>query len=258
MQLNATIRQRNETNVVRLSGVLDEGNKLLDLVAQVETLTTLINLSAVERINARGVKDWMAWLAALEAKGIQPVLVACSPAVVEQLNSVPGFVGHGLVKSFQAPYHCPKCNAKKLLVVHVSDVIDNEAPACACDECTAAMKFDAVPETYFAFVATVEHSLSRASDPQIGDSAPDLARGSAANAGPVRSRTKSRPSLANIARTSSPSFTKIETGPMERVSQQNLLGPAGQPAAPSERPYLFVIVALLCGAIAVLAYLVIR
>src|SRR4051794_33919959 len=90
-KLHATI-QRNEAGLsVKLTGVIDEDNRLVELADKVSTGRALIDLGDVERINSCGTRDWVNWIAELEARGIQPVLVECSPAIVAQLNLVKNF-----------------------------------------------------------------------------------------------------------------------------------------------------------------------
>lgn len=106
-KLLATVEQRRGgANLIKLAGVIDEHNDLDALVEKVGGGKTLINMAGVVGINSYGMRDWMSWLASLEAKGIYPELVACSPAVVAQLNLVKGFAGHSIVKTLQVPYRC--------------------------------------------------------------------------------------------------------------------------------------------------------
>ena len=101
-KLIASVEQRRSgARLIKLAGVLDGHNCLGELVEKVGAGTSLINLAGVESIDAIGARDWVNWVASMEAKGIQLMLIACSPAVVEQLNRVEGFAGNAVVKSFQ-------------------------------------------------------------------------------------------------------------------------------------------------------------
>ena len=64
----------------------------------------------------------MNWLAALDANGTRTVLVACSPAIVAQINLVKNFTGNGAVKSFQVPYHCRECDEEKVVLVETAEM----------------------------------------------------------------------------------------------------------------------------------------
>jgi anti-anti-sigma regulatory factor len=257
-RLLATVQQRNDESNVRLAGILDEDNNLGELVGKVSAGRAVINLSGLERINSCGTRDWVNWLARLAEKGIQPVFVGCSPAIVAQLNLVKNFAGHGAVKSFQVPYHCPECDEEKLLLVDVADMgpAPHVPPDCRCDDCEAVMTFDDLAEAYFGFVPTAQAALER-----IGGSTPDLARGSNAR---VKSRSKARSSQLGVTqRRSAPSLSAFQTpanghpsvaniAVSERPSQRALVAP---PKASS--PMLFGLIAMLVCAIGVLLFLLV-
>ena len=134
-KLVATIEQRRSgARLIKFAGVLDEHSHLDDLLEKVGRGTALINLSGVERINSKGARDWVNWISTLDAKGIRPMLIACSPAVVSQLNRVKNFAGKAIVKSFQVPYHCSTCSIDKLQRVHVTEMgaAPYKAPGCSC------------------------------------------------------------------------------------------------------------------------------
>ncbi|MBL0214411.1 MAG: anti-sigma factor antagonist [Myxococcales bacterium] len=259
--LVVTVEQRRSgASVIKLAGVLDEHNQLGELTEKVGAGTALINLSGVERINSIGTRDWVNWLASLEARGIQPVLVACSPAIVAQLNRVKNFVGNGVVKSVQVPYHCAACGQKRALLVHVAQLgaPPHHPPPCACEACDAQMTVDDESGAYFAFV----RSLPKPKLAPKHESGPDLALGSDAAVTSGSTKRTSEPRLP--ARASSPYLSAFQVGrpatqpgiALDRTSQREL-GRAPV-AAPTERPYLIAIVGLLVCAVAVLAFLLLR
>jgi anti-anti-sigma regulatory factor len=256
-RLLATVQQRNDESNVRLAGILDEDNNLGEIVGKVSAGRTVINLSGLERINSCGTRDWVNWLARLDAKGIQPVFVACSPAIVAQLNLVKNFAGHGAVKSFQVPYHCPECDEEKLLLVDVADMgpAPHVPPECRCDDCEALMTFDDLAEAYFGFVPAAQAALER-----MGGSVPELARGSNSR---VKTRSKARSSQSRVASTrkSTPSLSAFQTPAnghpsmtsvpsTERPSQRTISAPPG-----TGSPVLMGLIAMLVCGIGVLLFL---
>ncbi len=253
-KLVATIEQRRSgARLIKLAGVLDEENGLGELVEKVQPGMALINLSGVERINSHGTRDWVNWIASLEAKGIRPILIACSPAVVAQLNRIKNFVGNAVVKSFQVPYRCTTCDRDKLLLVHIVDLqAPYTAPECLCDSCSAPMEVSDETGNYFAFVATLPpppKDVPRDSDPVIEThSAENLARGSRASVTDVKA--VSQPRLSK--RGSRPSLSTFQVQ-KERPSEREILMPRAQPV--NERPYLIAIVALLFCTLGILFYL---
>lgn len=252
-KLVATIEQRRSgARLIKLAGVLDEENGLGELVEKVQPGMALINLSGVERINSHGTRDWVNWLASLEAKGIRPILIACSPAVVAQLNRIKNFVGNAVVKSFQVPYRCATCERDKLVLVHIIDLGQppHKAPESLCDSCSAPM--DVVDESggYFAFVAHLPpppKDLPRDSEPVIETH--ELARGSRASVADVRA--VSQPRLQQ-KRGSRPSLSTFQLD-NKRPSDREILLPRTMPI--NERPYLIAIVALLFCTLGILVYL---
>ena len=66
----ATIEQRRSgARLIKFVGTLDEENGLGELVEKVGPGPASINLAGLERINSHGTRDWVNWLASLEAKG---------------------------------------------------------------------------------------------------------------------------------------------------------------------------------------------
>lgn len=250
-KLVATIEQRRSgARLIKLAGVLDEENGLGELIEKVQPGMALINLSGLERINSHGTRDWVNWIASLDAKGIRPVLIACSPAVVAQLNRIKNFVGNAVVKSFQVPYHCTTCTRDKLLLVHIADLGEapHKAPECLCDGCSAPM--DVVDESgsYFAFVAHLPpppKDMPRESEQVIEQ---PLARGSRASVTDLKA--VSQPRLPK--RGSRPSLSTFQVQ-KERPSEREIVLPRAMPI--NERPYLIAIVALLFCMLGILFYL---
>lgn len=256
-RLLATVQNSNDQCMVQLAGILDEDNKLAELVGKVSAGRAVINLAGLERINSCGTRDWVNWIARLEEKGIQPVFVSCSPAIVAQLNLVKNFAGHGVVKSFQVPYHCTECDEEKLLLVDVSELgpAPHEPPVCRCDDCESLMTFDDLAEAYFGFVPHAQVALER-----LGGAVPELARGSNSR---VKSRSKIRSSQSHVsaARKSTPSLSAFQTPAnghpsqpnialTERPSQRTVTAPPG-----SSSVMLMGLIAVLVCAIGVLVFL---
>src|SRR5438445_9184324 len=123
-KLIANIEQRRSgARVIKFSGVLDEHNHLNQLAEKFSRGSlVLLNMAGLERINSSGVRDWVDWLALLDVMGVRPVLVACSPAFVAQMNRIKNFAGNAVVKSFQAPYHCATCRREHNVLIQVDEM----------------------------------------------------------------------------------------------------------------------------------------
>jgi anti-anti-sigma regulatory factor len=159
-KFHAEVHHREGVTYLKVSGVIDEDNDLQGLEGRLGTGTLIINLVEVDRINSCGVRDWVNWLGRVEKSGARPVLVECSPPIVSQVNLVHNFTGNGVVKSFYAPYFCPRCQKEKLLLLETRDMVQGgppfQAPTCRCDECDGPMEFDDMEESYFAFLSNAK------------------------------------------------------------------------------------------------------
>jgi anti-anti-sigma regulatory factor len=267
-KLTATVEQRRSgARLIKLAGVLDEHNKLRDLMEKVPAGPALINLSGVERINSTGARDWVNWLAGLEARGTKPVLIACSPAVVAQLNRIKNFAGNAVVKSFQVPYHCAACAVDKLHLVHISELDDREGepPDVSCDSCAAKMQLVEETTTYFAFVAQLpKYKPGTASEPVI-DVPAELARGShqGVTVDHVKQISKPRISRPNLlSRSSRPSMSAFQTPESHRKSEREIvmMTPPRQhlPRNAFWLVLIILIVTALVGTGAVMAYMLLK
>lgn len=222
-KLRTAVETEGDTSIVKLTGFIDEHNRLKQLTEEITATTAMIDLSGVERINSSGVRDWVNWIAALEANGTKPVLVRCSPAIVAQINLVKNFTGNGAVKSFLVPYRCVECDEEKTIVVETSEMTSPDAspPSCNCIVCGRPMDVDEMPESYFAFLAS---PAARAGEDL-------LARGSRATISKVRTRTRDRRS-SPPARKSQPVLSAFQTqtpsAGVRRQSASDLLAVASK------------------------------
>jgi hypothetical protein len=183
------------------------------------------------------------------------VLVACSPAVVGQLNRIKNFAGSALVKSFHVPYACAQCNVEKLVLVHTVDMGEAppyRAPDHACDACGREMAVAVEGAAYFAFLAHQPKPSAQGSRPEVDmtDSSPSLARGSKGEITAEHVKKISSPQLRG--RQSQPSLSAFQL-PDVRYSEQALARPITPP--PSSRPYVIAILFLLILAVGVLAFM---
>jgi hypothetical protein len=253
-KLLATVEQRRSgARLIKLAGTIDGENGLVDLVEKVGTGTALVNLAGVEAINEGGLRDWANWLAALEAKGIRPIFIACSPAIVDQLNRDKDFSGNGVVKSFHVPYFCSTCETDKLLLVHVSDMgaVPHSAPPCTCDGCGGNMTFVDDQGSYFAFVRAQQKKALVAAK---GEPEQKLARGSNSSVTAEHVSRISRPRISSRDSRPSLSAFQLPDGRSSRPSEREVIMPP-RAMPPSERPYIILIILLLLCTVGVLAFM---
>lgn len=170
-KLELSTRTVEDVTFLKLKGIIDEDNPLASAVKKLEGRTVVIDLADVKRINSCGVRDWVNWLADLEASGKRVILVKCSPTIVNQLNLVNNFVGHALVKSFFAPYYCARCDVEQLELVQVDDFVGQTRPTPPrvvgrnCQQTQCEMAFDDIEEAYFSFLP---RSAGAVADARLG------------------------------------------------------------------------------------------
>ena len=154
-QFRPTVINGDNWAYVRIQGVIDQDNRLEALAREIRSPILVVDLADVERINSRGVRDWVNWIAGLDKAGIKSYLVQCSTAVVDQLNLVGNFAGQADVCSVSAPYYCKGCefeHAEILALAELTTVGKTQAPTRICPQCKKAMSFDDIEDSFFAFV----------------------------------------------------------------------------------------------------------
>jgi hypothetical protein len=194
----------------------------------------IIELGEVERINSCGVRDWVNWLSAIEARGSEVVLVKCSPAIVAQINLVNNFTGNGSVKSFYVPYFCPECDEEKVLLSETDEMgpPPHEPPVCRCDGCDLVMDFDDMPDSYFAFL-TSQRKVSRAD--QVQSVLDNVARGGGESA-KIASRPGGASPSGNVSNSSLPSVPSLPS--ITGTGGTNPGGVGSRPGALPDQDYL--------------------
>jgi anti-anti-sigma regulatory factor len=134
--------------------VLAEGaiTEQSDLEALEEALqgATVLDLAGIEYINSFGVREWLGFVERLKGLGLEAQ--RCSPAVVQQINSIQGFVDGLKVTSVLAPFLCTRCDRYDTVEVDVSDPDKIEIEETReCPECSGEMEFDELIDAFLAF-----------------------------------------------------------------------------------------------------------
>jgi DNA-binding response OmpR family regulator len=112
----------------------------------------VFDLAQVSYMNSLGVRAWCEFLRAAPIQGYE--FHACSVAFVLQASTVTDVVGRGTVTSFFAPYHCAGCERQEERLLQSAAVLaaDMVPPRYTCASCRGILKFDDLPERYFAFL----------------------------------------------------------------------------------------------------------
>jgi hypothetical protein len=141
-----------------LDGILDEesGPTLHELLAAVTgSPQAIMDTGGVRRINSLGVRAWVDFMKQLERTRV--VFRRCSPAFVDQLNTVVDFRGNASVESFLAPYVCESTGNVFYEELTVGKDVRKGADFGGlthrpCSECAEPLVFDDLPERYLHFL----------------------------------------------------------------------------------------------------------
>jgi len=136
--------------VVTINGVIDENadfGALQRLAGRVR-----IDLRGVRRLNSFGCRLWVDAVRVLAARA-KVSFVACSSAIIDQLNTTYGFLGSATVESFIGPMRCDACDAEFDHVFEARACIADEGlPAVACTSCGKRAELDDVEDRYLMFL----------------------------------------------------------------------------------------------------------
>lgn len=154
--LKSVMTKKGEDVYLSLSGVIDE---LSSLPTFEEVQGRLyIELEHLTMINSIGCRNWVQWFRdKVRAKG-GVSLVKCSPAIINQVNILTGFLPQGVdVDSFFVPYFCDECGyEEQMLLTRGTDFNDGQLLADvverACPACGALMAPDIIKKRYFQFI----------------------------------------------------------------------------------------------------------
>jgi len=142
---------------LEIAGRLDESVQLVPHAAAWHATLVVLDSAGVTAINSIGIREWMHFVATLIAGGATLAHERCAEALIEQMCFIPAVRGGGVVRSFFAPYVCPRCNLERSalldVAVHGEALRAMHAPGVPCERCHGPMELADVPERIFAFLA---------------------------------------------------------------------------------------------------------
>jgi hypothetical protein len=148
----------DKTNPSRLvcAGDLDENaTPHLKKAAEAAGSTTELNVRGIDSINSIGIREWVAFVRALEAKG-QVTYDECSVEFVSQLNMVKSFRGKANIRSLMRAYVCDDCSTRTELLLTASEHFpggDLRMPSVPCPKCGTACVPEVDDDEHFEFLA---------------------------------------------------------------------------------------------------------
>jgi hypothetical protein len=147
---------------IGMAGVIDEDVNFSVVIERIKSMGVIkelrFELGQLERMNSCGVREWLLLVEHLTAAQVPLVFVNATEMFVDQLNMIPNLIGRGSVlHSFQAPYHCERCDEDHLVLLETAKVAEARggAPEATCPKCQGKLEFGWLPEEYFGFLARV-------------------------------------------------------------------------------------------------------
>ncbi len=147
-----TVEVRGEWEAVHYRGPMNE-----DTVLQLASLRALgkrvlFNLKDLPYVNSAGIRTWVLFLREF-TPGRTVVYEECSPAVVTQLNMIPGFHEGVVIRSVYAPVTCTSCNHQDQVLLQATEfpTTNTEMRAGTCTKCGGTMQLSDSVEEYFEF-----------------------------------------------------------------------------------------------------------
>ena len=139
--------------VVEFAGEINENAELAPLKMQLRG-DVVFRLDGITRINSCGVREWVRFVRDLPQ--VDKLRFShCSPAIVNQLNTIYNFRGGARVRSLMAPYVCERCGIEEYKLIELDERISDPArlvPSFNCPRCQSPMEFDDLPERYLSFL----------------------------------------------------------------------------------------------------------
>ena len=151
--LNVVKETKGDTLILRMNGSIEESVDLGTLFGPPQPKMDLY-LKEVSRINSMGVKAWLNYFQAAQAKGSKFRYFECSTAMVEQINMISNFTCGGVVESVFVPFVCENCKAELVGCFRCTDIkkVNCNMPFLKCTKCSGKAVFDDISEEYFAFL----------------------------------------------------------------------------------------------------------
>ena len=146
---DVTVAIEGGVRLIRVRGAITEAT---DFSAALDGCPprAVVDLSAVDRVNSYGVREWIRFLKGLVQQGVDVTLEGVSVPMVRQMNMIPQVRAGARVGAIHAPYYCPSCDDERAVRL---DAATRSPPATMpCPACASAMDFDDVEDGYFAFV----------------------------------------------------------------------------------------------------------
>lgn len=143
----------NTPGTLHLIGTIDETADFERQIPDVPKDLT-VNCKKVDRINSTGIRLWVKFFKGITNRGHRVKFVECSPALVEQINTIPGFLAGGVVESIFVPFTCSGCHASFMQLNSLGrlKMTYQSLPEPACPKCGEKAIFDEIADEYFSFL----------------------------------------------------------------------------------------------------------
>ena len=108
MSYDLNIQDEGDKRHIWIRGEIDEDFDASQL-RKIFTNNVILHLEDVKSISSCGIREWISFISELpETTSLE--FEKCSIPITRQFGMLSNFRGHGLVKSFFAPYYCDECD----------------------------------------------------------------------------------------------------------------------------------------------------
>jgi eukaryotic-like serine/threonine-protein kinase len=144
------VATEGNAQLVSISGVIDERSDFGPLAGLSGKLR--IDLRGVRRLSSFGCREWIDSMRALSARA-RMTFIACSPAIIDQLNTTHGFLAHGNVESFIGPMLCEGCENSFQHLFMVRECVEIDGlPPVRCPSCGRTAELDDSVDKFLLFL----------------------------------------------------------------------------------------------------------
>lgn len=154
MALQITQKNEGADIILELKGSIDEDSNFA-VPNFGSSQSAVVDFNGVNTINSVGIREWIKWVKSFPSN-IKLSLRRCPKIVVDQMNTVAGFIPQGtIIQSFYVPYFCESSAQEKMVLFSNGKEFKGReifAPEDIKDESGELMEMDVIPAKYFKFL----------------------------------------------------------------------------------------------------------
>lgn len=163
MGFEVNVNREDNTTVIHFRGIFDESAVLPEAEEFFGCKELIVDFQGLKFMNSAGIAIYLRFIQKIEAEGVHFVYRNCTKAVVNQANTIMGFLPeNSKVESFYLPIFCQKCQKNFDFLMQTKDFKPEDIEVreitkdVDCEEMPSCKKhhsLDVIPRRYFRFLA---------------------------------------------------------------------------------------------------------